>query len=425
MQSRHSVVALLVLLLGTCALGAKLEQVHIAFGDTPSAMTVMAASDAMPAAATVLYGTSATALNMNQPASDVRFFTAGNELGLQYHLVFKLQKLVPDTLYFYQVRTDTNATAVFHFVAQNDNLDHPANFLVYGDFGLPKGGFTLPRLVAETKTGKFDAAIHVGDFAYDMFDHNGTRGDNFMNQVQQYAAYLPLMTAVGNHETAFNFSHYRNRFAMPGNGAASDNMYFSWDMGRAHFIAYSSEVFFTNGPVQDQYNFLKQDLIAANANRAERPWIIAYGHQPFYCSNLDHDDCTTSRSVVRAGLEDLFFEYGVDLVIEAHEHSYERLWPVYNETVTQHDYINPRAPVHIIAGVAGCNEGETTCINPILGSKGPWSAFRTAFLGAYGYGRLEITNSTHLHWEQVLDITRTDLDQMVIVQENHGPYKPL
>jgi hypothetical protein len=33
------------------------------------------------------------------------------------------------------------------------------------------------------------------------------------------------------------------------------------------------------------------------------------------------------------GFEQLFAQYGVDLEIWAHEHSYERMWPVYNMTV--------------------------------------------------------------------------------------------
>ena len=48
---------------------------------------------------------------------------------------------------------------------------------------------------------------------------------------------------------------------------------------------------------------------------------------------------------------------GVDLIIEAHEHSYERLWPVYQSDVVQHSYINPRAPVHVISGAGGNGEG--------------------------------------------------------------------
>ena len=48
--------------------------------------------------------------------------------------------------------------------------------------------------------------------------------------------------------------------------------------------------------------------------------------------------------------------YGVDVVIWAHEHSYERLWPLYDYTVRngsyQEPYRDPRAPVHLISGSA-------------------------------------------------------------------------
>lgn len=55
-------------------------------------------------------------------------------------------------------------------------------------------------------------------------------------------------------------------------------------------------------------------------------------------------------------MEKFLHDYGVDLVIWAHEHSYERLWPLYKYKVQNGSYAepyrNPRAPVHIITGSA-------------------------------------------------------------------------
>ncbi len=56
------------------------------------------------------------------------------------------------------------------------------------------------------------------------------------------------------------------------------------------------------------------------------------------------------------GLEDLFYENGVDLELWAHEHVYERMWPLYDRKVfngsIDQPYNNPLAPVHIITGSA-------------------------------------------------------------------------
>lgn len=60
-----------------------------------------------------------------------------------------------------------------------------------------------------------------------------------------------------------------------------------------------------------------------------------------YCSDDYRDDCSHKESLIRKGfpiikaygLEDLFYKYGVDIEIWAHEHIYERFWPVYDRKV--------------------------------------------------------------------------------------------
>ena len=62
------------------------------------------------------------------------------------------------------------------------------------------------------------------------------------------------------------------------------------------------------------------------------------------------------HSFLRFGIEELLLKYNVDLALWAHEHDYERFWPVYNLTVyngsISEPYTNPRAPIHIISGSA-------------------------------------------------------------------------
>lgn len=105
---------------------------------------------------------------------------------------------------------------------------------------------------------------------------------------------------------------------------SDDAMFFSFDIGPVHFISISTEFYFFLEygvkQVVNQYQWLENDLKViinyrvCNAvciynifvfqiankpeNRAQRPWIIIYGHRPMYCSNNDNDDCTNKESFV-------------------------------------------------------------------------------------------------------------------------------
>lgn len=406
------------------------EQIHIAYGDSPKQMTIMWSTSSVQelASSYVLYGLAPKNYSVKAKGKFV-LFTEGNPSGLHYVHRVLLEALIPGKNYSYCVQSGNNISEGYEFTAKRDDENWSPQLLVYGDMGRVGGAPSLKRLIQEARSGHNTAVLHVGDFAYDFHTSGGLNGDAFMNRIQDMAARIPYMTCVGNHEIPFNFSHYRYRFSMPQLDWPSSvsRMWYSFDISRAHFIAYSTEVYFTQGPVEEQLHWLINDLKEANKpeNRAKRPWIIAFGHRPMYCSNIDFDDCTTLRSIVRKSLEPLFFQYGVDIIIQAHEHSYERLWPVFNDTVTAHDYRNPKAPVHLISGAAGCNEALGICINPMLGPRGPWSAFREWFPGNAGFGKLRIVNSTHVYWEQIKAWDGSVTDSIWIVQQHHGPFKPL
>ena len=87
-------------------------------------------------------------------------------------------------------------------------------------------------------------------------------------------------------------------------------------------------------------------------NREKQPWIVLFGHRPMYCSDDDGDDCTKHNSSTRTGisfgtgpklygLEDLLMKYNVDLVFWAHEHDFERFWPIYDFNIMNGSLAEP------------------------------------------------------------------------------------
>ena len=62
--------------------------------------------------------------------------------------------------------------------------------------------------------GGINAVFHVGDMAYDMYENNGTTGDQFMQDITAMAANTPYMVGMGNHESAYNFSIIHKDFVV-------------------------------------------------------------------------------------------------------------------------------------------------------------------------------------------------------------------
>ncbi|KAK7500302.1 hypothetical protein BaRGS_00008525, partial [Batillaria attramentaria] len=396
------------------------QHVHLAYGDTLTAIVIVWATKA--ACSTELYfGTSPWQLDHHAAGTSITF-TEQNLFGLQNLHRVKIQGLVPSTTYYYRPVSNDIGRGPFYFKTPPAGNNWSPHFLVYGDLGVQSESF--PSLAEEALKGEYTAVLHVGDFAYNLKDDNGQVGDKFMQFIEPVASFLPYMTCPGNHEIdSDSFAHYRHRFSMPGAEwpMPVDSLWYSFNVGPVHFISYSTEVFFTLGNklVQTQYDWLVNDLSKANRFRRIRPWIIAFGHRPMYCSTVSGDDCTKNNSLVRAGFEELFYHYGVDLVLQAHEHNYERLYPMFKGEVLSTDYNNPRAPVQIISGAAGSKHGLDAFTPP---PQPEWTALRLGNGSLNSYGRLRVANSTHLYWEQRSVEGNALLDSLWLVQQHHGKF---
>ena len=103
---------------------------------------------------------------------------------------------------------------------------------------------------------------------------------------------------------------------MPG---SPDQLFYSFDVGPVHFVSVDTEFYYFLNyglkMVARQFAWLEADLAAADANRAERPWVVLFGHRPMYCSTRLFMDCTRRNSLVRVGVP-LIHAFGMERLLQ-------------------------------------------------------------------------------------------------------------
>jgi 3',5'-cyclic AMP phosphodiesterase CpdA len=110
-----------------------------------------------------------------------------------------------------------------------------------------------------------------------------------------------------------------------------------------------------------QYLFALNDLKNISTN-SSIDWIIVILHKPLYSSLTSH----IQEYIVRDKFQPIFDKYGVDLVLQGHNHFYDRTLPLQfnhndinkpivdgstNKTVNK--YINPEGSIYSVVGLGG------------------------------------------------------------------------
>ncbi|KAI6186552.1 Purple acid phosphatase [Aphelenchoides besseyi] len=384
------------------------EQVHLSIADQPRSMRVhwVTLEEVVGESPMVQYGTQPNALDHTANARMTIFESDGV---IRFMHSADMLNLTPATTYFYRVGSPSVFSRIFEFRSFPSDGDFPLRVCIFGDLGVDNG-ISLVHLQRAAERDEFDLVIHVGDIGYDLHKENGTVGDSFMRGIESIASRVPYMVIAGNHEQYNNFTHYRHRFQFQPNDAFGDSQTYSFDLGNVHFVGVSTEYigfFYEYGKqsVIRQHQWLRNDLAKANANRDKTPWLIAYQHRPFYCSNKNSFECNSfENTLIRKGFEEmegleaLYLDYNVDIGFAGHEHSYERLYPIADRRVynlTRDPYHNSQAPVYVCSGSAGCHTPHASFQEE---TPTPGSAFRSV---DYGWTMMHVLNKTTIYIEQI------------------------
>lgn len=137
---------------------------------------------------------------VGQAKGNAELFIDGGKLKhKQYIHRVVLKDLKAETVYWYHCGSNYGWSSMYWLKTPPLGENWSPEFAIFGDMG-NENAQSLARLQEETQRNRYNAIIHVGDFAYDMDSHNGITGDEYMKQIESIATYVPYMVCPGNHE---------------------------------------------------------------------------------------------------------------------------------------------------------------------------------------------------------------------------------
>lgn len=260
---------------------------------TPESVVVIWETEA-PASGSLAYG----------ETSSYGQLATSSQVGTRH--VVTLTGLSPYTTYHYRVQTNVlpiSQDYVFRTAAppEQDRF----RFVAFGDTrSQPQEHQAVVDVIVDMQP---DFVLHTGD----LIAHGSSPEEwrTFFAIEQELMARAPLFPVLGNHEGMAAL--YFDLFHLPGN-----ERWYSFDYGPVHFVALQADNIADLSPEGEQMRWLRADLEAT-----DRPWKLAFFHVPPYSSLQREGDDERVRLVLATLLE----EYGVQLVFNGHDHSYQRL----------------------------------------------------------------------------------------------------
>jgi predicted phosphodiesterase len=215
------------------------------------------------------------------------------------------------------------------------------NFAAVGDWGCTSNtNNTVNNIVGKNP----ELVLALGDYSY-----NTTSDDCWFKIVKPIEDKMKITIGNHDHRGIGQLYRYLNPFSLT-------EQYYSFNYKNIHFLALSTEVpFLVNST---QYNFVKNDLSKAASN-PNIDWIVVYYHRQMYTIPSTH----SAIALLRSTYHPLFEKYGVDLVLQGHNHNYQRTYPIkFNSASPKHPietstntttYTDPDGQIFATVGTGG------------------------------------------------------------------------
>ena len=223
----------------------------------------------------------------------------------------RLTDLKPNTAYYFVIRDSEGTSERYWFKTCPDNPGTRLSFIVGGD----SRNNRTPRQKANRLVAKLKP--HAVLFGGDMTsgDTDG-EWDEWMKDWQESihsdGRIIPIVATRGNHEGSNDVVY--NLFDVP-----SPDVYYAITFGGNLIRAYTLNTEMSIGG--DQSNWLAQDL---RETATSVQWKLAQYHKPI----RPHVGFKTEGNAQYANWAPLFYDFGVNLVVECDAHTVKRTWPL-------------------------------------------------------------------------------------------------
>jgi len=190
-------------------------------------------------------------------------------------------------------------------------------FCHFGDHGMTQFSRANTAQVAARNPHFF---LLAGDLSY----ANGRQAlwNPYFDQLEPLSANVPVMMCPGNHENEDSGGRsYKSRVTHPDPG-----IYYSFEYENVHFLVSTTGCLADDGLLKEELEFMEADLAEASARRADGKIDFVAVVQHYTTWSDERFRSPNNPTLVRIE-EDMLVRYGVDLLINGHDHTYQRSVP--------------------------------------------------------------------------------------------------